>query len=51
MSDVEPMPTEPDAVRTEGPPRLRSLDALRGFDMLWIVGGHALVQTLARYTE
>lgn len=33
------------------PKRLRSLDALRGFDMLWIVGGHSLVRTLATYTE
>src|SRR5512133_1639001 len=27
-------------------PRLLSLDALRGFDMFWIVGGGALIQTL-----
>lgn len=31
--------------------RLRSLDALRGFDMFWIVGGGALVHKLAPYTE
>ena len=31
--------------------RLRSLDALRGFDMLWIVGGSALARNLASYTE
>jgi predicted acyltransferase len=28
-------------------PRLRSLDALRGFDMLWIVGGAGVLQALA----
>jgi predicted acyltransferase len=28
--------------------RLQSLDALRGFDMFWIIGGGALVQILAR---
>ncbi len=32
-------------------PRLRSLDALRGFDMFWIVGGHALIANLAILTE
>ena len=31
--------------------RLRSLDALRGFDMFWIVGGAALVTKLAQFTE
>ena len=29
-------------------PRLLSLDALRGFDMFWIIGGGALVEVLAR---
>ena len=28
--------------------RLMSLDALRGFDMFWIIGGEDLLQTLAR---
>src|SRR3954454_21946697 len=28
--------------------RLRSIDALRGFDMFWIIGGDVLVKTLAR---
>jgi predicted acyltransferase len=27
--------------------RLMSLDALRGFDMFWIIGGEDLLQTLA----
>ena len=30
--------------------RLRSLDALRGFDMFWIVGGATLAKTLAGLT-
>lgn len=30
--------------------RLLSLDALRGFDMFWIIGGGALIQALAGYT-
>ncbi len=29
------------------PARLESLDALRGFDMLWIIGGHAVIHNLA----
>lgn len=28
-----------------------SLDALRGFDMFWIIGGGTLFETLARYTN
>ena len=31
-------------------PRLASLDALRGFDMFWIVGGKALVVALGAAT-
>jgi predicted acyltransferase len=31
--------------------RLLSLDALRGFDMLWIIGGSSVVSALATYTE
>lgn len=30
--------------------RLLSLDALRGFDMLWIIGGSGLITVLADYT-
>ena len=30
------------------PVRLESLDALRGFDMLWIIGGGEVVQSLAK---
>lgn len=31
--------------------RLRSLDALRGFDMFWIVGGSAVVAAIAKTTD
>jgi len=31
--------------------RLMSLDALRGFDMFWIIGGGAIFETLAKYTN
>ncbi|MBN1181550.1 MAG: DUF5009 domain-containing protein [Bacteroidales bacterium] len=33
------------------PERLMSLDALRGFDMFWIIGGGALFEALAKYTN
>src|SRR5674476_1498324 len=29
-------------------PRLLSLDALRGFDMFWIIGGGTLIEILAK---
>jgi predicted acyltransferase len=38
--DVSPLPTQP------ATQRLMSLDALRGFDMFWIVGGDELVHAL-----
>ncbi|MFD0895143.1 DUF5009 domain-containing protein [Luteolibacter ambystomatis] len=31
------------------PPRLLSLDALRGFDMLWIIGAETIVHQLAKW--
>jgi predicted acyltransferase len=31
--------------------RLMSLDALRGFDMFWIIGGGAIFEALARFTN
>jgi predicted acyltransferase len=34
----------------ERPQRLLSLDALRGFDMLWIMGGEAIFQALSKAT-
>ena len=33
------------------PARLLSLDALRGFDLFWIVGGHAIVTGLYKLTD
>jgi predicted acyltransferase len=41
MSNLELHPTDNKI-------RLHSLDALRGFDMFWIIGGGELIQTLAR---
>src|SRR5687768_617959 len=29
--------------------RLRSIDALRGFDMFWIIGGDSLARAVARW--
>lgn len=43
-----PAPTPAPAAK---PPRLLSLDALRGFDLFWIVGGHAIVTALLRLTD
>jgi predicted acyltransferase len=34
-----------------GKGRLLSLDALRGFDMLWIIGGSGIISALANYTD
>ena len=34
---------------TPPPDRLRSLDALRGFDMFWIIGGDALFRALGKW--
>ena len=48
-SDIEQATSK--EVVPEKSQRLRSLDALRGFDMLWIVGGHGLAHTMAKYTE
>lgn len=40
---IQTQPTTP-----ETHPRLQALDALRGFDMFWIIGGGGLVQILAK---
>ena len=40
------LPVERPLTATEG--RLVSLDALRGFDMFWIVGGHAIATGLGK---
>jgi len=43
------------AVATAGPPpkpeRLVSIDALRGFDMFWIIGGDALARALCKWWD
>ena len=43
-------PTAPEAGPAGGP-RLMSLDALRGFDMFWIVGADALVEGLRKASD
>ena len=35
----------------EKPTRLMSLDALRGFDMLWIIGGEKVIRNLAKASD
>jgi predicted acyltransferase len=42
---TRPLPATPDAVQSD---RLLSLDGLRGFDMLWIIGGQLIVHGLAK---
>ena len=42
MNDTPKIPTQ------EHRPRMLSLDTLRGFDMFWIIGGGALIETLAK---
>jgi predicted acyltransferase len=36
---------------SKAPDRLLSIDALRGFDMFWIIGGDQLAQALARWSD
>ena len=43
-----PVSPDPDPAKTS---RLMSLDALRGFDMFWIVGADALVQGLRKVSD
>lgn len=58
MESTEKIPVQPVAaapakpIRTDlnAPQRLFSLDALRGFDMFWIMGGEAIFHTLAKAT-
>lgn len=38
-------------IQAEKKERLNSLDTLRGFDMLWIIGGGSLIGALAKATE
>ncbi len=42
------MPNEP---HSPAPSRLMSLDALRGFDMFWIMGGDALASSLGKLSK
>src|SRR5262249_50307073 len=50
----EPVQTAPIAASKAAPaarPRLLSLDALRGFDMFWIVGGDQLIRSLNKISD
>lgn len=42
----QPEEQAPPAAPAKKPPRLVSIDALRGFDMFWIIGGDALFRAL-----
>lgn len=45
-------PAPPSPTTTPPPaPRLRSVDALRGFDMFWILGASALVKALGKMSD
>lgn len=46
MESPAPNPVPAEAAR---PPRLMSVDALRGFDMLWITGGAGIATALERW--
>jgi predicted acyltransferase len=45
-SDFTSSPAKPDLTRPE---RLTSIDALRGFDMFWIVGGDEIARALGKW--
>src|SRR5262245_33058771 len=45
------MPTTPDSPRPALAERLMSLDALRGFHMLWILGGDVLLLRLSQWAH
>ncbi|CAM4015715.1 transmembrane glucosamine N-acetyltransferase NagX [Shewanella aquimarina] len=48
--DSHPKPATKPASMPANKPRLKSLDALRGFDMFWILGGEALFAALLVWT-
>jgi predicted acyltransferase len=48
MSDTLAVPLQPTAKSAGSSQRLLSLDALRGFDMFWIVGGDELIHAFAK---
>jgi predicted acyltransferase len=50
VADVAAEPIAAVPVDPPAPRRLMSLDALRGFDMFWIIGGEGLVAVLAAHT-
>src|SRR5882757_3035470 len=55
-SDMQPGQNPPEPVTTDPehvPPqqRLMSLDALRGFDMFWIIGGEGLIKALPKISN
>ena len=41
----------PNEIKSPAPSRLMSLDALRGFDMIWIMGGDALASALGKLSN
>src|SRR5215831_20027483 len=45
------MPTETTAQSTPATQRIMSVDALRGFDMFWIIGADSLVRALNRMSR
>ncbi|MFL5245323.1 MAG: acyltransferase family protein [Gemmataceae bacterium] len=45
------MPSNPNALSNPPSSRLLSIDALRGFDMFWIVGGEELFKALAHWAN
>ena len=46
MNDINPTPTAD--VPAARPPRILSVDALRGFDMFWIIGGEQVAEALEK---
>lgn len=53
MSEIAPAPATSSAFATSPamPGRLKSIDALRGFDMFWIIAGDALVHAFNRISR
>ena len=52
LEEDKPIPLDDPTPVVEPPPRperLLSIDALRGFDMFWIIGGDALARALCRW--
>src|SRR4051812_28528217 len=47
-TDFSTKPSEPKAPQL---PRLMSIDALRGFDMFWIVGGDRVARAVGRWLD